>query len=221
MPSQEKDNNQTQIKHIVVTPMPEDDFPPVFWTALTYDDSKMLERINNGRRFDVSFIYAVARRCSNGWPQVVVCRPITTNGVPFPTVFWLTCPYLDRKCGALESRQKIHDLETVLYGNRSEVSKWHHDYAKLRNELIEKEKIETENMYAVMKSFEIYGVGGINMVKSPCSAKCIHLQTATWLGWMRHPASEWLEKNIGELDCNGSCNAICALEQGNIKNAVN
>ena len=71
------------------------------------------------------------------------------------------------------------------------------------------------------KSFEIYGVGGINMVKSPCSAKCIHLQTATWLGWMRHPASEWLEKNIGELDCNGSCNAICALEQGNIKNAVN
>jgi hypothetical protein len=213
MLSQEKDNSKAQIKHIVVTPAPEDGFPPVFWTALTDDDSKMLERINNGRRFDISFIYAVARRCSNGWPQVVVCRPVTANGTPFPTVFWLTCPYLDRKCGVLESRQKIHDLEIVLSENRSEISKWHHDYANLRKKLMEKEKIKADNMCAVLKSFEIYGVGGINMVSSPCSAKCIHLQTATWLGWRYHPAAKWLANNIGELNCNGCCNAVCAAER--------
>ena len=73
--------------------------------------------------------------------------------------------------------------------------------------------LDSKSSKAVMKSFEIYGVGGINMVSSPCSAKCIHLQTATWLGWRYHPAAEWLADNIGELDCNGYCNAVCAAEK--------
>jgi len=52
----------------------------------------------------------VAVRCVYGYPQVIRVRPLV-DGEPFPTLYWLTCPYLSRALARLEAEGWIHCLE--------------------------------------------------------------------------------------------------------------
>ena len=168
---------------------PAADHPPAFWTPLSGGDIAILRKRNSRRRFDLSIIYAVAARCSYEFPQVLVCRPHRRGGTPFPTMFWLTCPFLDRKCGELESLQKIGELEGLFMTRHTEVSIWHERYALLRKSISAKETdIPT-------------GVGGINWRDVPHAVKCLHLQVATWLGWRYHPAEDWLKEQLEVTEC--------------------
>ncbi len=191
---------------------PEDNSPPAFWTPLKNNDVLILRRWNYHRRFDISLVHAVAKRCSAGFPQVVVCRPVTSNGVPFPTLFWLTCPYLERKCGELESQQKINELEDVFRERIPEIIKWHKKYSQLRLSLLDKSeaaKIEAKNS-AIWNILCTCGVGGINWKDVPFAAKCLHLQAATWLGWDHHPAADWLAAQLYPTECADKiCINIC------------
>lgn len=47
--------------------------------------------------------WAVASRCSHGRPSTVQTGPILTDGTPFPTLYWLTCPWLRAYVDGLES----------------------------------------------------------------------------------------------------------------------
>jgi len=47
--------------------------------------------------------WAVAHRCHLGVPTVIENHPRLSDGSPFPTLFWLTCPLLVRRAGRLES----------------------------------------------------------------------------------------------------------------------
>jgi hypothetical protein len=167
---------------------------PTFWTPLSENDVILLRKRNRRRRFDISIVYAVAARCSFGFPQVLVCRPERKEGSPFPTLFWLTCPYLDRKCGELESLHKIRELEELFSTRPTEVARWHKEYALLRKSISE-------------TGIDIpTGVGGIDSQGAPNAVKCLHLQAATWIGWRYHPAADWLQKEFGAAECsNGLC----------------
>jgi len=178
----------------------EDIFPPAFWCELTDRDKGVLLANSSSRKFDTEFVYAVAKRCRHGFPQVLACRPFMTDGTPFPTLFWLVCPYLDKCCAELEAEHKIPELERELEKYAEDVKQWHKEYAKLRKKLTETADLNcVKNLEAILKSFEKYGVGGIN-VEKPCTAKCLHLQTATMLGW-KHPCAEWLLSQLGETEC--------------------
>lgn len=48
-------------------------------------------------------IVAVASRCPSGHPNVVTTRPRLSDGSPFPTVYYLTCPRLSGAIGTLEA----------------------------------------------------------------------------------------------------------------------
>jgi hypothetical protein len=50
---------------------------------------------------------AVAHRCVHGLPTVLRVDPRLTDGTPFPTVFWLTCPLVVRAVGTLEAEQAM------------------------------------------------------------------------------------------------------------------
>ena len=173
---------------------PADNRLPAFWESLTDDDVSLLKERNKNRRFDLSIVYAVAARCSFGFPQVLVCRPHRRKGSPFPTLFWLTCPFLDRKCGELESLQKISELEEVFKSKKTEVALWHERYIFLRKSIS-------------LKDIDIStGVGGINWHDVPYAVKCLHLQTATWLGLRYHPALDWLKEQLEVTECDcGTC----------------
>lgn len=192
---------ETDIKDI----KQEEVFPPVFWSKLTEADKRVLLVNNDARKFDTEFVYAVAHRCAHGFPQVLACRPFMSDGTPFPTIFWLVCPYLDKRCAELEAEHKIAELETELEKKSEEIIQWHNEYSALRKKLAESLSLsKIKNIDAVLKSFEKYGVGGINLAK-PCTAKCLHLQTATMLGW-KHPCADWLLSQIGKSECScGEC----------------
>jgi hypothetical protein len=47
--------------------------------------------------------WTVARRCHLGLPMVIENHPRLEDGTPFPTLYWLTCPLLVARAGALEA----------------------------------------------------------------------------------------------------------------------
>ena len=194
---------------------PEEFSPPFFCTPLTGTDKKILLLNSASRNFDTGFVLGAAVRCKWGFPQVLACAPFMSDGTPFPTVFWLVCPYLDKRCAELETEHKIPVLEKELENNREAVEKWHKEYAELRKKLLsDSETKNIANCDAVMESFDKTGVGGINRLKKPCTAKCLHLQTATMLAW-KHPAEAWLRMELGCTECPDSqCN--CKLSAENI-----
>ena len=67
-------------------------------SAFSYRDQKIVERQMDKRVFDPRLVMGVSCRCRLGYPQAVVCRPFFKSR-PFPTLFWLTCPYLSYACG--------------------------------------------------------------------------------------------------------------------------
>lgn len=47
--------------------------------------------------------WRVAVRCQWGRPSVIASPSTLADGTPFPTLYWLTCPWLIQSAGALES----------------------------------------------------------------------------------------------------------------------
>src|SRR5690606_36272105 len=84
-------------------------------------------------------VLAVARRCRYGAPQVIVSDPLPREEDgrirPFPTLFWLTCPYLVRAVGGLESQGHIAALQERLRTEpalANEMAAAHRRHAQLR-----------------------------------------------------------------------------------------
>jgi len=135
---------------------------------------------------------------------VIVCSPLSAKGSPFPTIFWLTCPFLCRKCGELESGRKARELEDLFRTIPDGVEKWHRDYAALREDILKSHVSEAEANACCQPE---RGVGGIDWKRAPYAVKCLHLQVATWLGF-GHPAGDWLEREVKDVTCSGGdCSA--------------
>lgn len=185
--------------------------PPLLFESLKDKDFQTLVFQMKGRAFDISIVRGVSRRCSLGMPQVIVCGPLR-KGKPFPTTFWLTCPFLDRKCGQLESEGAVGELEDILAGPAAGVAwaRYNEGAAFFRRDLLSEEErnLLLSESPALLESLESVGVGGIRPSGKP-SAKCLHLQVATWIGIGFHPAGEWLGRKLLSLDCGGSWRARC------------
>ncbi|MBQ7168455.1 MAG: DUF501 domain-containing protein [Synergistaceae bacterium] len=147
-------------------------------------------------------------RCRFGHVQVQVCRPWGRK--VFPTSFWLTCPYLVRLAGNIESSGGVHELEEYIM-KRGLVHEWRR--YNLMHQVI-RLKLGGVNVNAFMRRYrgKIFrdvmcgGVGGIR-VGEGVNVKCLHLQTASLIGTGHHTAGEWLKSRGLWGDCgNGLCN---------------
>jgi hypothetical protein len=180
--------------------------PPLSFEALGKEDAETLGSQMRGRAFDIRIVRGIAKRCPWGKPQVIVCGPLR-DGRPFPTTFWLTCPFLDRLCGRLESEGAVGALEVFLSGPE-EVKDWEqYNELAVRYRLgllsvAEREKMTREEP-AMMENLETAGLGGIRVGSRP-SVKCLHLQVAAWLGLGFHPAGAWLASRMERLECGGT-----------------
>jgi hypothetical protein len=56
----------------------------------------------------------VAARCAHGHPAVLLQAPYDEAGVPFPTLYWLSCPALVEAVGQLEGAGGIARLQHEL-----------------------------------------------------------------------------------------------------------
>ena len=177
---------------------------------------KSLENIYSDKkqRFDSSLVIASGKRCKFNHIQVIICAPVSCNSRlrlrPFPTSFWLTCPYLIKLAGKIESQGGVRELEGYIKSNGLI-----HDWTKynLLHQIIRAGLINKNLRNFLMRhSSNLFrnlmrgGVGGIKYKAGEVNAKCLHLQAASFMALNFHPGSEWLKSK----SLCGSCeNNLC------------
>ncbi len=161
------------------------------------------------QRFDPSII-AGAVRCRFGHIQVLVCRPFSRSGRPFPTTFWLTCPHLSRLAGRIEAEHGVHELEGYMRANNlgREWREYSFRHQVIRLRLTGRMSCRFIRRYRskIFRALMRSGIGGMRQGGN-ISVKCLHLQTASFIAMGNHPAGEWL-KAKGLCGYCGEC--LCA-----------
>jgi len=192
------------------------------WTGATPEDLDVLEA-QIGR--EPRGVMKVAQRCHFGRPQVIVNAPVQIDAEgrarPFPTLFWLTCPYLVKAVGALEGAGWIDRMRREFHdgGERSAaLQRAHEAHARLRMSLCDPEALRRLTP-GERRVVEESGVGG---TRQPCGIKCLHAHLADYLGRGagdgvnvvgRKTAGLLLEQGIDLLG-HGDCASCCGPRGG-------
>ena len=145
-------------------------------------------------------LLGVPVRCSYGYPQVIRVRPLI-DGEPFPTLFWLTCPYLAKEVDRLEAVGWIGRLERRLAADetlRVGMEQAHRRYAEERSALLSEDERRTIESRGLASGLLKKGIGGIADRRR---LKCLHLHVA-------HALAD--ENPIGEI----ACGMLLAIECG-------
>ncbi|MDI6873069.1 MAG: DUF501 domain-containing protein [Actinomycetota bacterium] len=169
--------------------------------ALSEEDRRLVER-QLGRRLRGEV--RAASRCLHGKVQVIATSPLLDDGTPFPTLFWLTCPLLQREVSRLEDgdlreilRQRLADDEDFASALRGAEE----EYRSLREEWAERLGCGDK----VRKLFvSRAGIGGT----VAGGLKCLHAHLAHYLAGGENPVGEAVYEKMGnpqERECPGDC----------------
>jgi len=121
--------------------------------------------------------FTVAVRCSYGFPQVICVHPVV-QGKPFPTLYWLTCPYLSKEIDHLEAAGWVKRLEARLAQDealQSQLSAAHRDYCAQRDRLLSAAERSVLEQDGTVRGLIGRGIGGISDWQR---LKCLHLHVA-------------------------------------------
>jgi hypothetical protein len=183
-------------------------FPAAFFSRFQSADAAILGDKRDG--FSMSLIKGAAHRCRWGFPQVVLCGALQRMK-PFPTSFWLVCPFLIRSIATLESGGGVAGLKEESRNMDAEWRKYHLSHALLRLSMIKpaQRAFLRNRRKALYRAICARGVGGARYSEDPVAVKCLHLQMASFIALRRHPMSEWLCGKVVERECNGAfCRAV-------------
>lgn len=125
--------------------------------------------------------FVVSVRCSYGYPQVIRVHPVV-QGKPFPTLFWLTCPFLSNEIDHLEAGGWVKRLEARMIAEsdlRAAMQSAHQRYCRQRDRLLSPGEIATLEADGTMVGLSERGIGGLSDWDR---LKCLHLQVAHELG---------------------------------------
>ncbi len=142
----------------------------------------------------VTNLKSVIRYCSFGYPVVVESYPVK-DGEPFPTLYWLTCPFLRKEVAKLEEKGWIKRFEKMIEEDpvfKEKLEKAHEVVKKRRDALIKDENIR--------RALEGVGSGGIRDISH---VKCLHLHLADYLAGVDNPVGEQVWLLIGVKECDG------------------
>jgi hypothetical protein len=128
-------------------------------------------------RRDPRGAFDVQVRCSFQYPQVIRVAPLV-GGKPFPTLYWLTCPFLRSQIGTIEANGWIKRLEKRLAEEpdlRAALQRAHQRYIRQRHTLLAKGIAHQDLPPEMQQSLERGGIGGI---LDWTRLKCLHLHVA-------------------------------------------
>lgn len=121
--------------------------------------------------------FRVATRCRYGNPQVICVHPIVDRA-PFPTLYWLTCPFLGAKISALEAVGEVRALESRMQEQvdlRDAMRHAHERYIQQRRALLSAKDVAWLTAEGLLDGLMQRGIGGIRDVSY---VKCLHLHVA-------------------------------------------
>jgi uncharacterized protein len=133
---------------------------------------------------------AVAHRCPCGNPDVVETSPRLDDGTPFPTTYYLTCPYLVAAISRLEAGGGVERWSQATRADpelRASLERANEEQRALRPEL----------------------PGGIGGSTRTGSLKCLHAHAAFALA---RPGYELGERILTELDRLWPDSGCCSAE---------
>ncbi|WP_324669143.1 DUF501 domain-containing protein [Geochorda subterranea] len=161
---------------------------------------------------------AVAARCRFGRPTVVVTAPVVDGRAgrpePFPTTFWLTCPYLVEAVSRLESTGWIARISQAIKADpaaRQALRAAHEGAARLRSSLLTREmtrRLERLSPAAVQRLAQV-GVAGSRQREA---VKCLHAHLADHLGRSGNPVGRRVAALLAERGVWLSGSPACASE---------
>ncbi len=171
------------------------------YEPLEYDERETVEK-QLGRRLRGKVM--VAARCPHGVVEVLATSPLLDGETPFPTLFWLTCPLLQRAVSGLESgdfrevlRRKARDVPGFAEALRQAEMDYVHEREQWAGETGENERVR--------KIFEDRrGIGGT----VAGGMKCFHAHLAHYRAGGRNPVGAELHEKIQglqEKNCEGDC----------------
>ncbi len=168
-------------------------------------EDKKIVQFQLGR--DINNPFKVKNRCEWGYP-ICIESQIIYNDKPFPTLFWLTCPFLSKRVGRLEEKGTVKHLERKIL----EDSQLRTAYLKAHEDIIELKK-QILNKYNGLKDWQIYSIlsRGIGGIRNLNTVKCLHLQLASFLGGIKNPIGKLVYELIEEHNCPEN-NVICSVE---------
>ncbi|MFT3944661.1 MAG: DUF501 domain-containing protein [Ancrocorticia sp.] len=115
--------------------------------------TEQLDRLPRG-------LVGVGARCACGTPAVTVTLPRLPEGSPFPTVFYLSLPYLVREASRLEANGVMAEFNEMLADNdelRAAYARAHESYVERRAML-----------------GDVPEITGISAGGMPTRVKCLH-----------------------------------------------
>jgi len=156
-------------------------------------------------------VVAIPCRCSYGYPQVVTVYPMI-EGKPFPTLYWLTCPFLSRAVGRLEARGWVARLEERIAQDdefRAAVHDAHARYVSGRTSLLSEIDWLMLDGCGFAESLTERGIGGIS---DRDRVKCLHLHVAHELA-DANPIGRIVLDALERIECSED-EAICSAPEG-------
>jgi len=114
-------------------------------------------------------VHAIAHRCPCGKPAVVETPPRLSDGTPFPTFYYATCPRLTGAISTLETTGMMAEMESRLTTDPDIADKYkaaHQAYLDARGAL----------------GMDVPEVDGITAGGMPTRVKCLHSLVAHSLG---------------------------------------
>lgn len=154
------------------------------------DDLKVVEvQIGRSTRAESE----VVSRCHLGLPVVVKVPPRLSDGTPFPTLYWLTCPLAVTRIGRLEGAGGVKRMERraevdPAFGAALEAA--HHSYMTDRDVLLADDDLPRPSG----------GVGGTRT-----GVKCLHAHFAHTAAGGDNPVGTLVASWIEPLDCEVPC----------------
>lgn len=137
-------------------------------------------------------VLGVHTRCEHGYPQVIVTRPVSaihSNIEIFPTLYWLTCPYLRKELAILEGEGLVAHFEQRIQEDPEfafRVEENNASYANRRLELIP--TVVRENLKEEYPDrFRVLAETGVGGIRSAEGVKCLHTHVADFLAQGENP----------------------------------
>lgn len=109
-------------------------------------------------------VAGVASRCPCGQPAVVVTLPRLSDGSPFPTTYYLTCPRATSACSTLESSGLMSEMAARLAADEELAAAYRRAHAAY---LSDREAMGT-----------VAEIAGISVGGMPDRVKCLHALVA-------------------------------------------
>jgi hypothetical protein len=142
--------------------------------------------------------FTVVARCPGGHPLVIRNAPFDPDGVPFPTLFWLTCPDAVHAVSRLEAEGWISRLNERVQTDPAfaeAVARAHAEYAR-------------ERARGYPGAEQHGGVGGTR-----AGLKCLHAHYANHIGGGQDAVGAWVAERVEPIH-DEAPGRLAAVDQG-------